>query len=184
MPGKIPTDLKVMVVDPVPAMAQLATGMLRAIGVRKIQETNTAAATMKDLTHREFDVLLLDDSLKDVDAVKFVSQLRACAECTNRDIPIIMMAAAPGAKRIASARDAGVTEFLRKPFAPTHLEQRLLSILAAPREFITAETYAGPDRRRRTAPHDGEDRRSGRPPEGDASSSEDEAASARKAAEG
>ena len=25
MPGKIPTDLKVMVVDPVPAMAQLAT---------------------------------------------------------------------------------------------------------------------------------------------------------------
>ena len=159
MPGKIDTDLKVLVVDPIPAMAQLATGMLRAIGVRSIHEVHSAAATMKDLKQREYNIMLLDDSLKDVDAVQFVRQLRACDDCANRDVPIIMMAAAPGMQRIASARDAGVTEFLRKPFAPNHLEQRIKSILAAPRDFIAVDNYAGPDRRRRGEGYNGEERR-------------------------
>lgn len=159
MSQKITSGIKVLVADPVPAMAQLITGMLRAVGVRSIHETHAGDATMKDLMQAEYDVLLIDDSLKDVDAVQFVRQLRACAECANRNIPIIMMAAAPGMQRISSARDAGVTEFLRKPFAPTHLEQRLKSIFGAPREFIAVENYSGPDRRRRTAPYDGDDRR-------------------------
>ena len=61
------------------------------------------------------------------------------------------MATAPNAEMIAAARDAGVTEFLRKPFAPQHIALRLESLRKAPRPFVEAESYAGPDRRRRVA---------------------------------
>lgn len=60
-----------------------------------------------------------------------------------------MMAARPDATRIAAARDVGVTEFLRKPFAANHLEARLAVIARAPRPIIETEGYVGPDRRRR-----------------------------------
>ncbi|MCY1556951.1 hypothetical protein D9M68_937530 [compost metagenome] len=75
-------------------------------------------------------------------------------------MPVIMMSAAPDAKRIAEARDAGVTEFLRKPFAASHLQTRLTSIEANPRGFIEAEQYKGPDRRRKVM-EVGEERREG-----------------------
>jgi DNA-binding response OmpR family regulator len=70
-----------------------------------------------------------------------------------------MISAAPDARRIAEARDAGVTEFLRKPFAAAHLQSRLVSIEANPRGFVEAETYQGPDRRRKSVDVGDKDRR-------------------------
>jgi len=62
--------------------------------------------------------------------------------------------------RIKRARDAGVTEFLRKPFSAQHVESRPKTIPGAPREFISATAYTGPDRRRRTGTYSGKERRS------------------------
>lgn len=160
MSRKTFSDLRVLVTDPVPNMTQILAEMLRAIGIRGTREVHTTTATMTELKRANYDVLLLDDGLRVLDSVTFVKRLRACADCANRNVPVIMMSASPGPRRIASARDAGVTEFLRKPFAVNHLEQRLTSIMAAPREFIVVDGYAGPDRRRRAAGYDGEDRRS------------------------
>ena len=117
-----------------------------------------ANKAMTELKRRVFDVLIIDDALDGMDGVAFTRKLRACTDCQNRYVPIIMMSAAPDARRIAEARDAGVTEFLRKPFAANHLQTRLDSIAANPRSFIEAEQYKGPDRRRRTVDV-GEDRR-------------------------
>ena len=99
------------------------------------------------------------------DAVALVRRLRADSDCINRLTPIIMMSAAPDAARIAAARDAGVTEFLRKPFAANHLKTRLDSIAANPRPFVEAGGYAGPDRRRQDKDVGAADRRSQHEPD-------------------
>jgi Response regulator containing a CheY-like receiver domain and a GGDEF domain len=144
------TKRGVLIVDPLPNMAALVATMLRGIGRRDIRESYTAQQAMAELRRRAFEVLVIDDHLADIDAVDFVRRLRASTDCQNRYIPIVMMAAAPGAARIAAARDAGVTEFLRKPFAASHLQSRLDNIEANPRGFIETGNYMGPDRRRRT----------------------------------
>lgn len=163
MPAEQITKRGVLVVDPQPNMSSLVATMLRSIGRRDIREVSTGRDAMIALDRRAFDVLIIDDGLEDVDAVEFVRKLRANQNCQNRALPIIMMAAAPGPARIAAARDAGVTEFLRKPFAATHLQSRLDTIDQRPREFIEARTYTGPDRRRRTLSVSGEERRASRP---------------------
>jgi two-component system chemotaxis response regulator CheY len=155
-----PLPLTVLVADPSPHMATLVAGMLRTIKVREVREVQTAAAALAELARREYSVLVLDDGMKDIASVEFVRRLRASSTNPSHAIPIIMMSAAPGVSEIKAARDAGVTEFLRKPFAPRDIGARLNTIMNAPREFIAAPAYAGPDRRRRTSAHGGEDRRS------------------------
>lgn len=152
------TKRGVLVADHSQNMAALVTVMLRSLGRKDIREAYDANKAMAELKRRVFDVLIIDDALEGMDGVAFTRKLRASTDCQNRYVPIIMMSAAPDAKRIAEARDAGVTEFLRKPFAANHLQTRLDSILANPRSFIEAEQYKGPDRRRRTVDV-GEDRR-------------------------
>ena len=106
---------------------------------------------MPELRRRIFDVIIVDDDLEGMDGVAFTQQAaRRTRLARTALVPIIMMSAAPDAKRIAEARDAGVTEFLRKPFAANHLQSRLTNIEANPRGFIEAREYAGPDRRRKT----------------------------------
>ena len=79
-----------------------------------------------------------------------IRALRHVAGHPNRATPSFMMAAAPDARMIAAARDAGVTEFLKKPFSAEHIQLRLAGLKQAPRAFVEAGTYTGPDRRRRT----------------------------------
>jgi hypothetical protein len=49
------------------------------------------------------------------------------------------------------AREAGVNEFVMKPFTPASLLARLQLVLLNPRPFIVSEEYVGPDRRRRAS---------------------------------
>ena len=130
-------------------MAALVGVMLRSLGRKDIREAYDASRALTELNRRAFDVLIINDALDSMDGVALTRKLRASLDCQNRHIPIIMMSAAPDAKRIADARDAGVTEFLRKPFAASHLQTRLTSIENNPRGFIEAGQYKGPDRRRR-----------------------------------
>ncbi|MET3924025.1 response regulator [Devosia sp. 2618] len=140
----------VLIADRSTHMTSLVAQMLRNLGRKDIREATDANQAMIELKRRNYEVLIIDDALDGMDGVAFTRQLRAWTECENRLIPIIMMSSAPDAKRIAEARDAGVTEFLRKPFASNHLQTRLTSIAANPRGFIEAGEYKGPDRRRKT----------------------------------
>jgi two-component system chemotaxis response regulator CheY len=153
----------ILIADQSAHSAELVMQMLRAIGRRDIRQALDAETAMAELDRRPFEALLIDDALRDMDGVQFVFQLRRAEACRNRHIPIIMMAAAPDLARITAARDAGVNEFLRRPFAANHLQSRLKSIHEAPRPIVATESYVGPDRRRKRL-EVSEDRRGG--PEG------------------
>jgi PleD family two-component response regulator len=151
--------LDVLVVDPSAHMTTLVVSMLRHLKVGKVQEAPSSSLALAKLQQRKFNVVVIEDKLAPVDGVELTKALRALADCPSRDAAVIMMSSAPDAARIAEARDAGITEFLRKPFAGNHLATRLESILVAPRAFIAAPGYAGPDRRRRERTPGGPDRR-------------------------
>lgn len=150
----------VLIIDPQTNMAALVAGMLRSLGRRDIREACDAMQAQLHLRRHTFDLIIIDDMIAKPDAVEIVRRLRADTGNPNRLVPVIMMAAAPDASRIAAARDAGVTEFLRKPFAANHLKMRLDSIAANPRAFVEADGYVGPDRRRRSQDVGNADRRS------------------------
>lgn len=71
---------------------------------------------------------------------------RSVMDC--RTIPIIMVTAEATTTAICAARDAGVHEFMRKPFALKDLTKRLEVVANQPRDWVEAIRYIGPDRRR------------------------------------
>ena len=159
MPTEAITKSGVLIADSSPHMAGLITQMLRSLGRKDMREAYDAIKTMQELNRRAYEVLVIDTDLQGLDGVAFTRKLRAATECQNRYIPIIMMSSAPDLKRITDARDAGVTEFLRKPFAANHLQSRLTNIETNPRGFVEAGGYSGPDRRRKSIDVGDKDRR-------------------------
>ena len=47
------------------------------------------------------------------------------------------------------ARDAGVSEFLAKPFSLEMLVRRMNAAIQQPRPFVECSVFTGPDRRRK-----------------------------------
>jgi CheY-like chemotaxis protein len=154
------TSLAVLVSDPSPHMATLIASMLRAIGVRQITTAISLFDTVDALRAGRFDIIMILDRAEGWDGIPVVDAVRKTENGLNRDTPILMMSRAPDAATIRAARDAGVTEFLRKPFAATDVARRFTAMLAAPRQFIEVDEYVGPDRRRHAADKfSGDDRR-------------------------
>jgi DNA-binding NtrC family response regulator len=52
-------------------------------------------------------------------------------------------------ERVKIARDAGVTEFLIKPFKATDVAKRIEHVINHPRDFVSTADFFGPDRRRK-----------------------------------
>ena len=143
-------DFRVLVADPSTHMAGLATLMLHSLKVRAVDEVADTAHAAESLSRRPYDLVLIDSHLGGEADFGMIRSLRQSKDHPNRATPIIMMAGTPSAAMIAAARDADVSEFLRKPFSAQHIQLRLDAIRAAPRAFVETEAYAGPDRRRRT----------------------------------
>lgn len=152
-------SLAALIVDPSPHMCALVTSMLRHLKLKSVEDAQSSDHALAALQHRRFGVILIDDVLGPLDGVEVTRLLRQTADGLNRDTPVIMMSARPDLTRIAAARDAGIHEFLRKPFAAAHVATRLDAILVAPRPFIENKAYIGPDRRRRSLKPPGEERR-------------------------
>ena len=131
-------------------MAALVAVMLRSIGIRSVDAAVDLPHAAAELARHPYGLVLIDEQLGGKEGFDMIRALRRLAEHPNRATPIFMMAAAPDARMIAAARDAGVTEFLKKPFSAEHIQLRLDGLKNAPRAFVEGQTYAGPDRRRRT----------------------------------
>ena len=77
----------------------------------------------------------------------------------NRFVPIIMTAGTGHLDNVIRARNAGISEYLVKPFSAGALADRITRVIESPREFVISDNYIGPDRRIKQRVYVGEDRR-------------------------
>ena len=140
----------VVIADPVANMASLIATMMRGIGHRMVTDVTSEKDLKALLASRSYSLIVVDDTIGQPDALDWVRAMRKDFNNPNRTTAIIMMSVAPDVGRIADARDAGVSEFLKKPFSATDLQKRIAGLHLNPRDFIEDDAYSGPDRRRRT----------------------------------
>lgn len=109
------------------------------------------------------DIILIG-ILKNFDAaIALTKQIRLDKDSPDPVIPIVFMTKMPTRGQFFGSRDAGVSEFLIKPYSAEGMYQKLDSVIEHPGTFVRTEDFFGPDRRgKRQAPaaFSGEERRS------------------------
>lgn len=151
--------LKILIVDDNAAMRGVVRAVLSAFGCTGVKEAPDARTAFGIVAQEKVDVLIVDWKMKPIDGLTLVKRLRDPDKSPNPYLPIIMLSAYSEAAKVRTARDAGVTEFLAKPFNADALYTRLASIVNRPRPFVRTKAFFGPDRRRLNAEHDGPERR-------------------------
>ena len=142
-----PLMQKVLIVDPAPASARLLADLMRNIAPAQIWNSRTTRKGLEAAGQVTPQLIFVELSGDGVDGIAFTRQLRH-SEMDCRQAPVIMVTATATAGAIIAARDAGVHEFLRKPYSAKDLLRRLEAVTLRPRDWIEAVHYVGPDRRR------------------------------------
>jgi CheY-like chemotaxis protein len=146
------SDLHVLIVDDNEQMRFLLRCLLRAGGVLHISEAETAAKAFDILRASPVSLVLVDWKMQPIDGLKFTHMLRWRSDSPNPYVPILMLTAHTEASRVAAARDAGVTGFVKKPISARVLFERITNALTDARCYVRTMDFFGPDRRRGQAP--------------------------------
>ena len=140
--------LRFLICDDNPHMRRILRTLLHSFGAREAYEAEDGATALEMYTHYVPDIVITDWAMPIFDGLELTQMIRQPGANANPYVPIIMLTGHSEKKRVISARDAGVTEFLAKPISAKALYQRILNVVANPRPFIKTKTYFGPDRRR------------------------------------
>ena len=148
MSGGAFEHLKALIVEDNQHMRTLLRSLLNALGITTVFESTNGEDAFVMLRDKQPDLILSDLSMKPMDGIEFVREVRMSKASPNPYIPIIMVTGHTERHRVEAARDAGVTELLAKPITAGSLFQRIGEIVDRPRAFVKAPNYFGPDRRR------------------------------------
>ena len=141
-----PSLQRILVVEPHGASARLLADLLKGVGAGQIHVAQTGAQALGACKLLEPQVILTEVG-PNQEGLDFVRSLRR-SSLACREAPVIVVTAEATASTIVAARNAGVHEFLRKPFNARDLNRRLEAAILASRDWIEAVGYVGPDRRR------------------------------------
>lgn len=113
----------------------------------KITEVTDSKSFIDANRASSFDVILLDSSIPNLDAIAVTRFIRSGKLGVNRAAVIILLSHRSDLTFVYEAREAGVTEIIAKPFSSAALMARISNALEKPRPFISSEGYSGPCRR-------------------------------------
>jgi DNA-binding response OmpR family regulator len=138
---------RVLMADPEPGAARLFSELMRDIAHSHIWvgATTERAAKIAETCDPQLIVVCLGDER--LDGLALVRKLRR-SHWACRKAPVITITGAATQGMILAARDAGVHEFLRKPYSLRDLLRRLEAVTLRDRDWVEGVAYIGPDRRR------------------------------------
>lgn len=139
----------ILVVDDMQPMLALTSSLLRIFGFNNVEVAHDAAEGFERFCDINPDLVLTDWLMEPYDGTELIKKIRTDAKSPNRFVPIIMMSGYSHKMRVEHARDSGITEFLVKPFRAKDLYSRIEQLIEKPRRFVDADSFFGPDRRRR-----------------------------------
>ena len=141
--------ISVLIIEDNQPMAMMVRAILQTFGVKNIIIAKNGEDGFEAYCKHAPDIVIADWMMKPIDGIVLTRMIRGEPRSPNPFVPIILMTGFSEKSRVTQARDAGVTEFLVKPFQAKQLYKRIAQVIERPRQFVRIDDYFGPDRRRR-----------------------------------
>jgi len=137
----------VLLVDDNAQALDVLASMFRGFGVHRQVKSSSAADAQQVVKSRELDLIVIDTAMPGMDGYDFVRWLRTEAPEGTRFTPVILLTGHAARATVEKSRDCGANFVISKPFTPPVLLQRIYWVAKDERQFVSCESYVGPDRR-------------------------------------
>ncbi|MGE0760418.1 MAG: response regulator [Pirellulaceae bacterium] len=112
---------KVLVADDSGTMRKIIIRSLNAVGFNDTVEANDGAEALALFGEQQFDLVLTDWNMPNKTGIELIRDIRA----TGSKVPIFMVTTEAEKTRVMDAIQAGVSDYLVKPFTSEVLRQKL-----------------------------------------------------------
>ena len=117
--------MKILVVDDSSTMRRIIINTLSRIGYTNVVEAEHGKAGLEKLAQGGIEMIVTDWNMPEMDGLEFVGVVRQ----SDTAIPILMVTTNAAKEDIVQALQAGVNNYVVKPFTPETLKEKIESLL-------------------------------------------------------
>lgn len=121
--------LRVLIVDDSSVMRKIVERSLRQAGLEleEVREAGNGAEALAEVQNSVFDLILSDINMPAMDGLEF---LRGLANVpTAKGVPVVMITTEGSEARVVEALSVGAKGYIRKPFTPEQVKERVTPLL-------------------------------------------------------
>lgn len=120
-------NMKILVVDDFSTMRRIIRNILREIGYNNVDEADDGSTAMEKLKADTFDFVVTDWNMPNMTGIDLLKAIRQDERLKH--VPVLMVTAEAAKENVVTAVQAGVNNYIVKPFTATALKERIDLIL-------------------------------------------------------
>ena len=125
--GAVDLNMPVLIVDDYKTMLRTMGNLLKKLGFENIDEAGDGHEALEKLYDRPYSLVISGWDMQPMSGLDLVRQMRSNTRLD--EVLVVMISAENTDENIAAAKQAGVAEYIVKPFCASTLKDRLTPIL-------------------------------------------------------
>ncbi len=120
-------DMPILVVDDYKSMLRIIRNLLKDLGFTNIEEATDGSAALKMMRLKDYGLVISDWNMEPMTGLELLKEVRA--DTRLKDTPFIMVTAEAKMDNVVTAKQAGVDNYIVKPFNAAVLKMKLQSVV-------------------------------------------------------
>jgi len=118
--------MNVLIVDDYKTMLRIIRNLLKQLGFDNVDEASDGATALARLREKDFGLVISDWNMEPMTGLQLLKEVRSDAKLAH--IPFVMVTAESKTENVIAAKEAGVTNYIVKPFNAETLKQKLIAV--------------------------------------------------------
>ncbi|PZQ48460.1 MAG: two-component system response regulator [Micavibrio aeruginosavorus] len=123
-------NMNVLVVDDYQTMIRIIKNLLKQLGFNNVDEATDGGAAYELLERKKYGLVISDWNMEPMSGLELLKKVRATASNDAiSKVPFIMVTAESKTENVIAAKQAGVNNYIVKPFNAETLKTKISSVI-------------------------------------------------------
>jgi two-component system, chemotaxis family, chemotaxis protein CheY len=120
-------NMNILIVDDYKTMLRIIRNLLKQLGFNNVDEATDGSMALQKLRDKDYGLVISDWNMEPMTGIQLLREVRADSKLKN--LPFIMITAESKTENVVAAKEAGVNNYIVKPFNAATLKTKLSSVL-------------------------------------------------------
>jgi two-component system chemotaxis response regulator CheY len=119
-------QMNILIVDDYKTMLRIIRNLLKQLGFNNVDEATDGSMALQKLRDKDYGLVISDWNMEPMTGIQLLREVRADAKL--KALPFIMITAESKTENVIAAKEAGVTNYIVKPFNAETLKTKLVAV--------------------------------------------------------
>jgi len=116
-------DMRILIVDDFSTMRRIVRNLLKQLSFNNVDEAEDGDVALEKLKNESYDFVITDWNMPNMTGLELLKAIRADEALKN--LPVLLITAEAEKENVVLAAQAGVNDYIVKPFTGDVLQQKI-----------------------------------------------------------